>query len=72
MTIVIVSWPEDPERGIEPYGPFIDEQAALVWIRECEELASLGWRLLQGAHYLVTGVAVPFDPADFMQDAYHG
>ena len=61
VTIVIVGrGRRTRNEACGPYGPFIDEQAALVWIR-VEESASLGWRLLQGAHYLVTGVAVPFD-----------
>lgn len=62
MWIVTISWPGDPERGTEIYGPFPTKEARDQWAKDCEDAASLGWALLQGATYVLTSVAEPFDP----------
>ena len=67
--IVIISWPEDPDRGIEPYGPFEDAEAQQKFVIDCQEAAGLGWYLLQGAEYLITALEAPFDPAELSSDA---
>lgn len=69
--VVIISWPDDPERGVEPYGPFSDDDEAGEWVAECIEAASLGWALLRDAEYLISPLT-RFDPRDLMQDGATG
>jgi hypothetical protein len=71
MRIVVISWPADPDRGTEHYGPFGDDAAQMQFAAECQEAASLGWHLLDGASYLLTQVGEPFDPTALMTDAMH-
>ncbi len=66
--IVTISWPADPERGSETYGLFAGEKEALAWAVRCQDAADLGWRLLQGAQYVVQQLSEPFDPDSLMQD----
>ncbi len=66
--IVIVSWPDDPDRGIEPYGPFSSDQERMAWVHGCSEAAGLGYELLRGAHYQLLKLDTPFDPHHLMQD----
>jgi hypothetical protein len=66
LLAVIISWPDDPDRGIDPYGPFESEAAQVEWSNDCIEAASLGYELLQGAQYLLTRLDSPFDPRDLM------
>jgi hypothetical protein len=60
--VVHLSWPQDPERGFEVYGPFADHEAADLWVDKCMVAASQGWRLLQGTHYTTLHLDPPFDP----------
>jgi hypothetical protein len=64
--IVIISWPDDQDRGIDTYGPFESVVAQVEWSDDCIEAASLGYELLQGASYLLTRIAEPFDTRDLM------
>lgn len=68
ILIVTVNWPDDPDRGIETYGPFDTEQERETWVDECEEAATLGWGLLVGAHYHLYRMDHPFEPTSLMQD----
>lgn len=61
MHIVTISWPDDPDRGVETYGPFENPIAQDKFVAECEAAADRGWDLLKGAHYLITDLAWPFD-----------
>lgn len=61
LLVVTIKWPEDAERGSETYGPFDNEDAQMAWVDECQEAADAGWRLLQGAEYLLHRVSPPFD-----------
>jgi hypothetical protein len=70
--IAVITWPDDPERGSEHYGPFATSQERDRWVADCQEAADLGWRLLRGAHYLLTTLDTPFDPAALMQDGAGG
>jgi hypothetical protein len=67
LRLVTVSWPDDPDRGSETYGPFNDGDQEL-WVTLCQEAADLGWTLLQGAHYLIHSTLMPFNPQDLMAD----
>jgi hypothetical protein len=66
--MVEITWPDDPDRGSEHYGPFASELARDQWVEDCQEAADLGWLLLRGAHYLLTELTPPFDPTSLMQD----
>lgn len=66
MYVVVLSWPDDPDRGIEPYGPFADDKEADQWIADCQEAADMGWQLLRGANYLMTPLT-RFDPTDLWE-----
>jgi hypothetical protein len=66
--IVTIHWPDDPYRGLETYGPFADAPTALAWVGACQEAADLGWKLLQGADYIIDKLDEPFDPGDLMTD----
>jgi hypothetical protein len=39
-----------------------------IFVQKCQEAASLGYRLLDGALYLLTTLTEPFDPDALMQD----
>lgn len=58
--IVMISWPDDPDRGVEAYGPFTSETRRSIWIRECQQAADRGYALLQGAEYRLTRLDTPF------------
>ena len=66
LLIVIISWPDDPERGVEPYGPFATTEEQTEFVDDCIVAASLGYKLLKDAHYLMTTMPTPFDPRDLM------
>lgn len=66
--IVVISWPDDPDRGSEHFGPFSSEEERNFWISDCQQAAGFGWKLLQGASYLLTTLDRPFDPFDLMND----
>lgn len=68
--IVVISWPGDPDRGVEPYGPFADEAERDQWVTDCQDAASLGYTLLAGAHYLLSRLEEPPDPTGFITDGY--
>jgi hypothetical protein len=68
--IVIITWPDDPDdpdRGMEPYGPFPSEAAADAWIARCQDAAALGYLPLRGACYLITQTAIPFEPGSLWE-----
>lgn len=67
MLIVTISWPQDPDRGTETYGPFASTAARDTWVDQCMEATAEGWELLSGAHYLLTSVAEPFDPTSLWE-----
>lgn len=72
--IVVISWPGDPERGIEAHGTWDSAEEASAWIDQCEEARIDGWPLLDGAHYLITHLDKVFDPAALWEmgnDAAH-
>lgn len=60
--VVTINWPEEPDRGSETYGPFKDQEERAKWVDDCVEAAKQGWRILDGAHYLLHRVETPFDP----------
>jgi hypothetical protein len=59
---VIITWPGDPERDEELYGPFQCATGALEWTIKCQEAAARGHELLKDAYYVITGISAPFDP----------
>ena len=58
--IVILHWPEDPERGSEVYGPFKDEPSQMAWIDNVRAASEAGDFLLDGVHFIATRMDVPF------------
>ena len=42
LYIVTITWPDDPERGSETYGPFPDRAAQAAWVTGCERAAAEG------------------------------
>jgi len=58
--IVILHWPEDPERGNEVYGPFADESSQMAWIDEVRAASDGGDFLLDGVHFIATRMDRPF------------
>jgi len=68
LKIVSITWDEDPDRGIETFGPFSTDEKRLEWIEDCQEAASLGRNLLDGATYRVYSMQEPFDPRDLGAD----
>lgn len=65
--IVHISWPDDPERGFEVYGPFADHDAANAWVDQCMHAADDGWQLLKRTHYHVLPLVEPFDPTSLWE-----
>lgn len=68
LLIVVISWPEDPDRPHEYYGPFESEEKRDAWVADSQDAAALGWRLLQDASYLLTRLDTPPDPTELIQD----
>jgi hypothetical protein len=60
--IVTLSWPDDPERGTETYGPFDSKAEQEKWVSQCQEAAAHGYRALHDVTYLLHRVTEPFDP----------
>lgn len=60
--VVHISWPQDPDRGFEVYGPFASHEDADLWVDKCMVAASHGWTLLAGTHYTTLHLDPPFDP----------
>jgi hypothetical protein len=59
---VTISWPDDTDRGSETYGPFASVAERDRWVDDCIEASKQGWRMLDGARYLLHRIETPFDP----------
>jgi hypothetical protein len=62
LRIVTIFWPEDPDRGMEAYGPFDSVEEQSKFVDDCQAATARGWSLLENASYLIHRVAEPFDP----------
>src|SRR5580765_8544425 len=61
MKIVVIHWPDDPDRGPEVYGKtdWTDEDR-MAWVSEANEAGKAGDPLLSGAYFILTQVNEPF------------
>jgi hypothetical protein len=60
VRIVILHWPDDPERGQEVIGPFASDFERTRWIEEVEAADKAGDSLLKGTHFIITNMDPPF------------
>jgi len=61
MLIVVMSWPDDPDRGQEVYGPFESKRSQVSWTDEVLAAAEAGDALLSGCRLLLTKMDTPFE-----------
>lgn len=62
IKIVILHWPDDPDRGQEVVGRVgWTEEERTAWVDEVHAAADAGDGLLQGVHFILTSLNSPFE-----------